>query len=49
MPSHNFDAITPVASRALGGLPQDHFSNGRLFATVAAHGGITDLSCVVRQ
>ena len=44
MPSLNFDAVTPVASRALGGLPQTHFSNGRLFATVAPHGGITDLS-----
>ena len=44
MPSLNFDSITPVASHALGGLPQTHFSNGRLFATVSAHGGITDLS-----
>ena len=44
MPSLNFDSITPVASHALGGLPQNHFSNGRLYATVAAHGGITDLS-----
>ena len=44
MPSLNFDSITPVASHALGGLPQNHFSNGRLYATVAAHCGITDLS-----
>lgn len=44
MPSLNFDSITPLASHALGGLPQNHFSNGRIFATVAAHGGITDLS-----
>ena len=44
MPSLNFDSLTPVASQALGGLPQNHFSNGRLYATVAAHGGITDIS-----
>jgi len=44
MTSLNFDSVTPIASEALGGLPQNHFSNGRLYATVAAHGGITDLS-----
>ena len=44
MTSLNFDSITPRAPQALGGLAQNHFSNGRLFATVAAHGGLTDLS-----
>lgn len=39
-----FDAVTPLATQALGGLPRDHFSNGRLFATLASHGGITELS-----
>jgi hypothetical protein len=40
----NFNTATPYADNALGGLVQDHFVNGRMFATVAAHGGITDLS-----
>lgn len=39
-----FDEITPLAPHKLGGLVRDHFSNGRLFATVAAHGGLTKLS-----
>lgn len=36
----NFDQTTPMAPRGLGGLVRDHFANGRLFATVGAHGGL---------
>lgn len=38
-----FDDITPVAPHALGGLVRDHFANGRLYATVAAHGGLINI------
>lgn len=44
-----FDQVTPLASRGLGGLVRDHFGNGRLFATVSAHGGLTDISYWGRQ
>lgn len=40
-PALRFDHGTPVATRALGGLIQNHFSHGRLAATLAHHGGIT--------
>ena len=46
-PSDNclqFNNITPAAPKGLGGLVRDHFSNGRLFATVAWHGGLVDIS-----
>ena len=39
-----FSGITPVAPQGLGGLLRDHFSNGRLFATVAWHGGLVGVS-----
>jgi len=40
-PSHLcFDEITPVAPHGLGGLMRDHFSHGRLLATVGTHGGL---------
>ena len=39
----NFDQITPVAPQGLGGLVAEHFGNGRLFAKVCAHGGLTDI------
>ncbi|MFZ2653996.1 MAG: hypothetical protein WAX69_03715 [Victivallales bacterium] len=39
-----FDEITPVAPHGLGGLVRDHFSNGRIFATVGAHGGLLGAS-----
>jgi hypothetical protein len=39
-----FDEITPVAPQGLGGLVRDHFANGRVFATVGAHGGLLGLS-----
>jgi hypothetical protein len=39
----NFDQITPVALQGLGGLVAEHFGNGRLFAKVCAHGGLTDI------
>jgi hypothetical protein len=38
-----FEEITPVAPKGLGGLVRDHFANGRLFATVGAHGGLLDV------
>lgn len=38
-----------MIATTFGELPQDHFCNGRLFATVAAHGGIIDLSYWGRQ
>jgi hypothetical protein len=44
-----FDEITPIAPRGLGGLVRDHFSHGRLFATVGAHGGLLDVSYWGRQ
>lgn len=45
----NFDEITPLASKGLGGLVRDHFSNGRIFATVGAHGGLLDIGYWGRQ
>lgn len=47
--SLDFSHVTPVAPSALGGMLWDHFSNGRLFATVAHHGGIVNLSYWGRQ
>lgn len=38
-----FSEITPVAPRGLG-LLRNHISNGRLFATVGWHGGLTHVS-----
>lgn len=43
-PLLDFSSVTPVASRGLGGLSRDLFANGRLFATVGAHGGLLDVS-----
>ncbi|MFA6293006.1 MAG: hypothetical protein WC637_14560 [Victivallales bacterium] len=40
----DFSTATPVASCGLGGLSRDQFANGRLFATVGAHGGLLDIS-----
>jgi hypothetical protein len=40
-----FEEITPVAPSGLGGLVRDHFANGRIFATVGAHGGLLGVSC----
>ena len=40
----DFSEITPAASTGLGGLIRDHFSNGRLFATVGWHGGFINIS-----
>lgn len=40
----HFDGPTPVARHGLGGLLRDSFSNGRIFATVGWHGGLTDIS-----
>ena len=43
-PRLQFDgSATPVAGRALGGLIRDHFANGRTLATVAHHGGLTNI------
>lgn len=42
--SLKFDGPTPVAPKGLGGLVRDHFANGRIFATVGAHGGLLKLS-----
>ena len=39
-----FDGITPLAANGLGGLVRDHFSHGRIFATVGAHGGLLGVS-----
>ncbi len=39
-----FETSTPLAPHGLGGLVRDHFSNGRIFATVGAHGGLLKLS-----
>ncbi len=35
-----FNEITPFASQGIGGLVRDHFANGRIYATVGAHGGL---------
>ena len=40
----NFDGITPLAIHGLGGLVRDQFANGRIFATVGAHGGLLGVS-----
>jgi hypothetical protein len=40
----NFDGPTPVAPHGLGGMTRDRFGNGRLFATVGAHGGLLSVS-----
>ena len=45
----SFDGKTPVAPKGLGGLPRDLFGNGRLFVTVSAHGGLTDIAYWNRQ
>lgn len=37
-----FDTVTPVAPKGLGGLVRDSFCNGRLYATVGAHGGLLE-------
>ena len=40
----SFETSAPVATRGLGGLVRDHFANGRLFASVGAHGGLLKIS-----
>jgi len=45
----NFDSIDPVAPTGLGGLVRDSFCNGRLYATVCAHGGLTRIGYWGRQ
>ena len=35
-----FKGATPVAVNGLGSMVRDHFANGRIFATVGAHGGL---------
>lgn len=47
--SLDFSHGAPVASHGLGGLVRDHFGHGRLYATVCAHGGLTDISYWGRQ
>ena len=49
IPSLEFDQITPVAPRGLGGLLRDHFSNGRIYATVGWHQGLVNISYWGRQ
>jgi hypothetical protein len=39
-----FTGITPTAPSGIGGLLRDHFSNGRLFATIGWHGGLVNVS-----
>ncbi len=39
-----FDGTTPVAPHGLGGMTRDLFGNGRLFASVGAHGGLLKVS-----
>ncbi len=48
-PGLHFDQPTPVAPEGLGGLIRDHFSNGRLFATVGWHQGLVNISYWGRQ
>lgn len=45
LPDNNlqFSEITPVAPQGMGGLVRDHFSNGRLMATAAWHGGLVNI------
>jgi hypothetical protein len=45
----NFKSKTPLAPQGLGDLPRDFFGNGRIFATVSAHAGITAISYWGRQ
>ncbi len=49
IPSLKFDQITPVAPQGLGGLLRDHFSNGRIYATVGWHQGLVNISYWGRQ
>jgi hypothetical protein len=42
--SLKFTDTTPLATHGLGGLIRDSFSNGRLSATLGAHGGLLDIS-----
>jgi hypothetical protein len=44
-----FDSITPVAPRWLGGLVRDRFCNGRLSASVGAHGGLLEVGYWAEQ
>lgn len=47
--SLRFDRATPLAPHGLGGMTRDRFGNGRLFATVGAHGGLLNVSYWGRQ
>jgi hypothetical protein len=42
--SLKFNGATPVAPHGLGGMTRDLFGNGRIFATVGAHGGLLRIS-----
>ncbi len=48
-PKLTFNPHAPTAPRGLGGLVADHFGNGRLFAKICAHGGLTEIGCWGRQ
>lgn len=47
--SLDFDQITPQAASELGGLHRDNFAHGRLFATVADHGGLLEINYFGKQ
>jgi hypothetical protein len=49
VPHLQFDGITPVADKNLGGLIWDCFGNGRLSIAVAHHGGLTRVSYIGNQ
>lgn len=49
LPHLSFATPTPTAPQGLGGLVREHFGNGRLYASVAAHGGLTNVSFWGRQ
>lgn len=39
-----YDGATPIAPHGLSGMTRDLFGNGRMFATVGAHGGLLRIS-----
>lgn len=43
-PNLRFEGPAPVAPHGLGGLTRDLFGNGRLFASLGAHGGLLNVS-----
>lgn len=42
--SLQFDGATPVAPHGLGGMTRDLFGNGRMYASVGAHGGLLNIA-----